>query len=169
MKTPEQWALDIQAAADKQGGFDSEQDMIPFVEAIRKEALEQNPGTLTRILKLCEAFQNQDIEGKDEEDELDDAELIIGQITEMTVVELAHQSHALQKPKTEEAAAMIQALEIVAMIERLISESAILIKMNNGQFKCDVWRNYHSHQRLTLHAALTAAIAAKKQTETGNS
>lgn len=39
MKTLEQWASKIQLASDKLGGFDTTEDMIPFLEAIRKEAL----------------------------------------------------------------------------------------------------------------------------------
>lgn len=131
-------------------------------------------------MKLCEAYQNLDNEDKDESDRLDDATFVMAQITEMTVVELAHQSRIVRKPQTEEAAAMVEALEIVAMIEALRSGALISIYNNvrpgkYGYCQIEVEPRYGPEFRKihvcgkTLHAALTAAVASKKQEDSGNS
>lgn len=75
-----------------------------------------------------------------------------------------------EKPKTEESAAMIQALEIVAMIEN-IGDTAIevaLSKTESGYWSADILTTEGSiyEEGSTLHAALTAAVAAKKTHQT---
>lgn len=52
--------------------------------------------TLERIIKLCEAYQNADVEGKDEEDIVDNADLVINQICEIACVEHASLQSKLQ-------------------------------------------------------------------------
>lgn len=71
----------------------------------------------------------------------------------------------INNPKTEESAAMVEALEIVAMIENLQDGSTTSISI--GKFKTKCWcivvKRNHVFQGSTLHAALTSAVAAKKR------